>query len=286
DLRHNRAHWVEIDELVKDYHLAEVTAKFTAPGRVALDARNVSRLTLTLPDALMQDARSLTVVANGFEVGLDALPADKLVHLATTDGGTTWTVADARYREGLVKRHGMSGPLGEAFADRFILVCGTAGDDEADRANRADAERFAERLKGLTWGRMWGDFPIKSDVEVTAGDIRSANLILFGGPDTNACTKKIADRLPAKIVGGKLVFRGTTYDDPSTAVRYVYPNPENTDRYVVVTCGAGRAAVENVDPFAWPQPDWLLFNVESAKRRAENQRPPWAEGGFFDRDWK
>jgi len=286
DLRHNRAYWVEIDELTKDYHEADVRAKFVEPGKIELTARNINRLTLTLPEKLMGDARSLVVTANGFEVKLAALPESRQVHLRTADGGTTWTVSQTRYRDGLIKRHGVTGPIDEAFADRFILVVGTAGDDEADEANRSDAETFAERLKGLTWGRMWGNFPVKDDVDVTAEDVLASNLILFGGPRVNAYTRKIADRLPAKTVGGTLVFRGGTYNDPTTAVRFIYPNPENPKRYVVATYAATPAALENVDPFARPGPDWLLFNAESARRRAENKRPTFADGGFFDRDWK
>ncbi|HUW58955.1 MAG TPA: sugar-binding protein, partial [Planctomycetota bacterium] len=286
DLRHNRAYWVEIDELTVDYHPADVRAKFVEPGKIDLTATNTNRLTLTLPEKLMGDATSLVVTANGFEVKLAELPESRQVHLRTADGGTTWTVSDARCREGLIKRHGMSGPIDEAFADRFILVVGTAGDDAADKTNRTDAGTFAERLKGLTWGRMWGDFPIKDDVDVTPEDIRTSNLILFGGPDGNVYTRKIAGRLPAKVVGGKLVFRGKTYDDSTTAVRFIYPNPENASRYVVATYAATRAALENVDRFARPTPDWLLFDAESAGRRAENKRPTFAEGGFFDRDWK
>jgi len=286
DLRHNKAYWVEIDELAKDYHPAEIRAKCVEPGKIDLTATNVNRLTLTLPGKLMDDATSLVVTANGFEVKLAKLPESQEVHLRTADGGTTWTVSKTRYRAGLIKRHGMSGPLGEAFADRFILVVGTAGDEVADEVNRADAGKFAERLKGLTWGRMWGNFPVKDDVDVTDEDVRTSNLILFGGPDTNAYTKKIAGRLPAKIVAGKLVFRGKTCSDPTAAVRFIHPNPENPNRYVVVTFAANRDALANVHRFARPTPDWLIFNAESAKRRSENKRPTYADGGFFDRDWR
>ena len=285
DLRCNRAYWVEIDELVEDYRLSEVKATWREPGRIEIDSKNVARLTLDLPDARLKDAKSLDVVINGQSVPVPAVPKDRLLHLASADGGKSWSADAGQYRAGFIKKHGASGPMGEVMGERFLIVYGTAGSDNATAVNRAEAESFAKGLKGLTWGRMWGEFKAIADNSVSAADPRGANLILFGGPESNACARKIAASLPVSVEAGKLTFRGKVYDDPAAAVKFVYPNPDAPGRYVLVIAGATPGAIRGI---AQPggDPDWLLYDAGSAKRRAKGETPRYADGGFFDRDWK
>ena len=51
-----------------------------------------------------------------------------------------------------------------------------------------------------------GDFPLKPAAKVTSGDIESANLILFGTPETNAVLKRIAPGLPSDLLREGAIF--------------------------------------------------------------------------------
>ncbi len=285
DLRYNKAYWVEIDELVEDYRLSEVKALWRVPGRIEIESKNVSRMTLDLPEARRKDATSLSVLINGAEVTVSAIPKERVLHLASADGGKSWAASAAPYRAGTIKKHGLSGPMSEALGERFLIVYGTVGSDNATAVNRAEAEAFAKGLKGLTSGRMWGTFAAVADSAVGEPDARGANLVLFGGPESNACARKIAAALPVSVEGGKLTFRGKTYDAPGTAVKFIYPNPDAPGRYVLVSCGATPEAIRNIAQSGGEQPDWLVFDSARSERRGRGAAR-YADGGFFDRDWK
>ena len=76
-----------------------------------------------------------------------------------------------------------------------------------------------------------GDFPMKPAAKVTREDVASSNLILFGTPENNAVLKRIAPSLPAGLVGRGGIF--------------IYPNPENPERYVVVWSEKLLSAADN-----------------------------------------
>jgi pimeloyl-ACP methyl ester carboxylesterase len=292
DLRHNAAYWVEIDELVEDYRLAEVKADWSDPARIAVEASNVRRLTLRLDPKRFPKSVPLTVSVNGKEVdvahppsGVSSTQPGGWVHLVIADDGKDWSRSDEQYRAGLIKRHGLSGPISEAFGDRFLIVYGTTGGAEATEVNRAEAQALAERMTGADWGQYYGKFTPRADNEITDADVASSNLILFGGPDCNGFTRRIAEGLPVKLSGGKPAFRGKELGGADVAVRFIYPNPANPGRYVVVHCGATPAAIRNIAR-AGSDLDWLVFDAESSRRRSERKDPPYSDAGFFDRDWR
>ena len=145
---------------------------------------------------------------------------------------------------------------------------------------------MAERMYGVTWGKFYANFRIRPDTELTDEDVATSNLVLFGGPRSNAYARKIAGGLPVKLDGGKLVFRGKTCGGPGAAVRFICPNPANPKRYVVVHCGVTSEALRNIRGSILGEPDWVLFDDASTKRREEGKTPGYAEAGFFDQDWK
>jgi fermentation-respiration switch protein FrsA (DUF1100 family) len=283
DLRYNKAYWVEIDELAQDYRLSEVQAEILKPGDIRLATENVARLTLELPSEMLAETSLLTVEIDGTKLTLTDAAAGQKLHLAYDHDAKGWHQDDRQYRPGRIKRHGLCGPLQEALGERFLIVYGTAGDEEADKVNRAEAEKYARDLTGVDYGSFWGNFAPKADTELTETDVQSANLILFGGADSNAFTARIINELPLAAGKDKLTFRGKTYDDPSVAVRFIYPNPANPDKYVVVNCGATPEAIKNIDHDLWA-PDWLIFDGRGKARR-EDKKPVELEGGFFDKDW-
>ncbi|MFC1596368.1 hypothetical protein ACFL5Q_00280 [Planctomycetota bacterium] len=89
--------------------------------------------------------------------------------------------------DGLVKRHGLQGPIGDAFHSRFLAVYG-----EGDR-ELAIAELDAIRNPPGPFD-IHADFPMKPAAKVTRADIESANLILFGTPGSNVVLNRGAPR--------------------------------------------------------------------------------------------
>ena len=138
------------------------------------------------------------------------------VHLRKT--GATWAVADRALAEGLQKRHGLQGPVDDAFMDSFVFVRPTGEPQSAGTAAwvKAEMERAIRE-----WRRQFrGDAQVRNDTEITDAEIASSNLVLWGDPSSNRILARIADKLPVKWtaqaveVGDAEVRRGDSRADP------------------------------------------------------------------------
>ncbi|RPI62671.1 MAG: hypothetical protein EHM48_03715, partial [Planctomycetaceae bacterium] len=214
DLRYNKAYWIEIDEQEKDYQLSEVQAGY-ADGKVTVSAANVNRLTLEVAKEMLADGKDLCkdlqIVVNGAEIAAKDVKSGTKLHLTTSDGGKTWAISPDQYRAGVIKKHGLSGPISEALGDKFIIIYGTGGTDEMTAANRQAAEAFANGIPGPGGTEMYGNYVAVADTDVSDAQAASANLILYGGPESNKFARAMADKLPVAIKDGKITLRCKDY---------------------------------------------------------------------------
>jgi hypothetical protein len=73
------------------------------------------------------------------------------------------------------------------------------------------------------------------------------------------------------------------------AASFVYPNPANPSRYVVVHTGVTPAAVYYASHLPWLLPDYVIYDGSKWNRRngmlfgSDRQV---IDGGFFDSCWK
>ena len=106
---------------------------------------------------------------------------------------TKWQVGVSD-EPGLHKRHGLQGPIDDAFMDSFIVVRPTGQAFNGKVAAWAEGE-LTRLVK--EWRRHFrGDAIVKRDDEITAADIASSHLILFGDPQSNSVLGTIMDQLP------------------------------------------------------------------------------------------
>jgi len=245
-LQYNRAYWVTIDRLARHNADALVTAR-REEGSVRVTTANIDALTLRL------DAVTGALVVDGQEVAKGPLPG--VVALSRQSG--SWKTGEWS-SPGLVKRHGLQGPIGDAFNSRFLAVYGEGARDLAI----AELDAVRNPPGPLC---IHGDFPMKPASRVTREDVEASNLILFGSPGSNAVLKRIAGALPAALVGGNAIF--------------IYPNPENPSRYVVVW---GAKLLSTPDPEL--QSGWIMpLNLLPDYVEVKDGRV--ASGGHFDNQW-
>jgi hypothetical protein len=260
-LRYNSAYWVTIDRLTRHNADALVDARFE-------DDTDTLRVTTTNIDALtlrpnedngpVPKGKSVTLRVDGRDLATPALP--DVVHLSKQSGA--WSLGEwTTPTDSPVKRHGLQGPIGDAFNARFLAVYG-AGETDRDLAI-AELDAIRNPPGPLD---IHGDFPMKAASRVTPDDIASANLILFGTPETNSVLKRIAPALPSELVRGDAIF--------------IYPNPENPARYVVVWSAKLLSAPEHGVNAGWIMPLNLLPDYVAVKEGRV------ASGGHFDNQWK
>jgi len=255
--RYNRCSWLTVDGLEHHYDRAEVDARRSA-NAVEVKTKNVSRFTLASPGAVTIDGQKMKETSPVWE---------------KTNG--QWGRAQAR--PGLAKRHGLQGPIDDAFMESFLCVRPTG------KAANQDAHAYAlQRLETFStdydkWLR--GDVRTADDRELTDDLIRNHHLVLFGDPSSNAFLARVKDKLPIAWDQDSIRVGGKTYSSKTHVLAMIYPNPLNPDRYIVLNTGHsfGADAFRGTNALLYPRMgDWAVLSLTGEVVAA----------GLFDEGWK
>ena len=275
-LRYNRCGWVTVDGLEKHWVPASVVGT-QENGVMNLTTKGVTGLSLRL-----KPAAAVTVTVDGqnvFETGrID--PAS--VAILRRSGGK-WDTPRENLRE-RGKRHGLQGPIDDAFMDRFVMVKPTAQPLNAKTGEWAEKE-MARAVR--EWRRQFrGDAPVKKDTEITDEDIKNSNLVLWGDPDSNTVLARIADRLPLKWTATGFRLGDQTYPAGTHVPVLIYPNPLNPQKYVVINSGFTYREYDYLNNARQvPKlPDYAVIDVTTPP----NSRYPGkvVRAGFFGAKWE
>ncbi|HET6575168.1 MAG TPA: hypothetical protein VFG68_16295, partial [Fimbriiglobus sp.] len=278
-LRYNRCGWATVEGLGRHWEPARVQGKIGNGGRITLATENVTALTihfgpdnvLPLRDVVIDGRRVFTLAA--------AIKGGLLGHFAKTDGN--WSVV-TRFWHG--KKPGLQGPIDDAFMDRFLMVRPT-GKPLNDKVGAWAAGEMKHAIE--QWRSQFrGDAPVKDDSAVTAEDIASSNLVLWGDPSSNAILAKIADKLPVKWTRNGVKLGDQTYDAGTHVPVLIYPNPLNPKKYVVLNSGfTFREYAQLNNARQVPKlPDYAVVDVTTPP----NSRWPGkvVRAGFFGEKWE
>ena len=262
-MRYNNAHWVTIDGLEESYKRAEIDAKRT-DGSTAytVTTKNVSRVRFDVPSGTFNiDGQTIKAGANSVFEKVNG----------------TWAVASGR-PTGLRKIHGLQGPIEDAFTDGFLVVRGS-GEAWNDGVQGYTNQRFDSfRSDFAKW--MRGDIRVKNDSAVTASDIASYNLVLFGDPGSNSVIAKIIGRLPVQWTRSEIALGSQKFPTADHALVLIYPNPLNPQKYVVLNTGQTFSAnriTSGTEAVFFPRlGDYAVLSTSGQVKVA----------GFFDEGWK
>ena len=240
-LRYNRSYWVEIDGLEQHWERARIEAHLpdVRGDSFQIKTTNISAFTLTFPAGRFPSDQALTRTP---EVVIDEgrLEAPKplsdrswTAHFEKVDG--RWKLAESTGTLKLHKRHGLQGPIDDAFMDSFIMVrpTGRVLSDQPGRWANTEMKHAIDHWRI----QFRGEARIKDDKDITQTDIDAHNLILWGDPSSNAILAKIVDKLPLKWNKESVQIGEHRYDASHHMAVLIYPNPLNPKRYVVLNSG-------------------------------------------------
>ncbi len=248
-LKFNCAHWVTIDGLETHWDEARVVAT-ASDTKVELKTSNVNALTL-----------GKAALPKTQEVHIDgqSLRAQPSFQFRKVNG--KWMAAPPPGAPSLAKRHNLQGPIDDAFMDSFIMVRPTYEPLNAAVGQWAKTE-LAEAA--FHWRRYFrGEPRVKDDVLVNAEDIANSNLILWGDPSSNKLLQRIAGMLPIQWTAAGIKVGAKTYDATKHAPAFIFPNPLNPARYVVINSGftfPQYAAASNSQQTP-KLPDWAILDL-------------------------
>ena len=282
-LRYNRMFWITVDAMEQEWARARVTAKIDG-DTITVTTTNVTALGLTFDPGLAPFAVGTrpTLTIDGEAIRLPMVGRDQSLTARLVRTGNSWKSGELP-SAGLRKAHGLQGPIDDAFMDTFVIV-------------RPTGKAFSEALG--TWEQAQADYAIsewvhfyrgeprvKNDTDVTAADIASGNLVLFGDPSSNTVYKRITDRLPIRWRADGVTVAGEKFDASHVPV-FIFPNPLNPRKYVVINSGFTFHDQSNNDMQSPKLPDWAVVDIT---KPGNNYRylPLFVESqGFFDEAWR
>ena len=253
--RFNRCFWITVEELEKHYERAEVDGNREGI-RTMVTTRNVARIQVDGPGPLSLDGQEF--------------PS------AGVFGRTNGKWAKAPSAEGLRKRHGLQGPVDDAFVESFLCVRPTGNGSRATEYGLEILDGFQKDFS--KWLR--GEPRVKDDRDISARDIANNNLILFGDPWSNSVIAKVIGKLPIQWTKEEIRLAGRTVDASTHIPVLIYPNPLNPNRYVVINSGHTfsdgdwRGTNANLYPHIG---DYALIGLSDHEI---------VHSGFFDERWK
>jgi dienelactone hydrolase len=283
-LRYNKLQWLTIDGLDEHWARADVSASVLA-GEVTLGTSNVSDLTLAFaPGESPHDVQSPVVLTIG-EQELEAPPpkSDKSWSVSIHRVRDEWRLGK-RPGDQLRKRHGMQGPIDDAFMDSFLFVrpTGKPLHELPGKWTTAELDRAIEH-----WRRHFrGIARVKDDTAITPDDMATANLVLWGDPGSNAVLKQIAGKLPIRWDEKQIEAGQRQFASDKHALIAIYPNPLQPSRYVVLNSGftfREYAYLNNARQVPM-LPDWAVVDLTT---RPNSIWPgKIVDADFFDEAWQ
>ena len=244
-LAYNRMKWVTIDAMGREWDRARVDAEVGNDHTVSVQTSNVTALTLDMgPGANLLDVESKPVVViDGQKLNVPGPLTDRSWTVHLLNNASQWAVGELDDKE-LRKRHGLQGPIDDAFMDSFLMVRPTGKPFSAGMGSWCAAE---EQHAIREWRRQFrGEARVKDDTAVTDADIASSNLVLWGDPSSNQMLARIAAKLPVEWTAQGIAV-GSQHYPANSALIMIYPNPLNPKRYVVLNSGHTFREVDNLN---------------------------------------
>jgi pimeloyl-ACP methyl ester carboxylesterase len=270
----HRAYWTDIERVRVVGRDAEIEA-WASESVIRVSTTNIEQFSLELTGQPFFKGR-VTVEIDGRLAGRSSVVPARLTFRLTDKG---WASGQSR-QEALHKFPEQYGPAKQAMMKPFVLVYGTR--DSAQTAYL----RHAATQEALRWWLIGnGLAPVLPDTEVTDTTVKNLDLVLFGGPKENSLTRRIQDGLPIRVKDGRLSLGSTVLGD-GLAAMFVYPNPLNHDRLVLVRMGTDPAATR-LSPFfglifsGAGVPDFMVFDKRVRRYGWTGVRA----AGFFGPDW-
>lgn len=290
-LRYNRMFWVVVEGLQEHWERARVDAEFhRGKNAFIVDTKGVTELSLVFePGQYPLDlTKRAQVTLDGQNLTAPLAFTDRSFTARFIRDGRGWQPLPEQVTKKLgsylAKRHGLQGPIDDAFMDSFLFVRPTGQPMNAQAGQWVQAE-----LKhAIThWRQQFrGDVRLKDDVAVTPEDIAAHHLILWGDPQSNQLLKEMTSGLPVKWDPATVTMGGKGYPSATHAPVLIFPNPKNPSRYVVLNSSFTYREYDYLNNARQTPklPDWAIVDLTTPP----NSRWPGriVEAGFFGEKWE
>ena len=286
-LRYNQMGWITVDALEHHWERARVDAEVDqAADVIHVATTNVDAITFSMAPGFcpLDSTGRPHVMLDGEKLEAPPVMSDRSWTAHFRKHAAKWAVTDSAEDRSLHKQHGLQGPIDDAFMDSFIMVrpTGQALNEKVGAWAQAEMDRAIDH-----WRRQFrGEARIETDTAVSDSEIATNNLVLWGDPQSNQLLAKIAAQLPIRWDGQGVHTPQANYPADRYVPVFIYPNPLNPKRYVVINSGFTFREFDYANNARQTPklPDWAIVDVSVP---ASMRKPGGiADAGFFDEEWK
>ena len=278
-LRYSSYKWVRITGLEKHWQDTRVDADWDEENkRIVLELKNVASIEIQAkPD---QDIGDYTLLVNG-QTLKSSSPGFPVDTLSIHKPGSQWEWGEF---DGQRKKPTIQGPIDDAFMSNFLIVP-PKGEIKSPKLKRwvdFELKHFRARWRAL----MRGKTPEIGLSGLDSYDIDNSNLILWGDPSSNKVLAEIIDKLPIKWDSDHFEFQGKKYSTADHVPTFIFPNPLNPNRYVVINSGLTfREDHDRTNSLQNPKlGDWAIIDLDQLPNGSAPGKI--VDTGFFDETWR
>jgi len=279
-LKYNKMYWLTVDALKEHWEKARVDGTI-ADQTITLKTTNISALSLdpSVLSTVINLTKPIIIHIDGISILLKQLSQQKA--LSFHQENRKWAMGITKLA--VVKKHGLQGPIDDAFMSAFIVVrpTGKSRNELFDKWSKSELERFL-----IQWRRQFrGDAIVKDDINITPTDM-SSNLIVFGDAESNKIISKIKNKLPLKWDTKNIHAGDSTYSSKDHALILICPNSLNRQKYVVLNSGftfRDASFLNNAKQIPM-LPDWAIIDLNTPPGPVYPGKV--SRAGFFGETWE
>ncbi len=269
----NQAYWLNLLELEREHLTGKIAGEIKGET-IVLNTENIKAFKITLPPKFFF-LPEIILKINGVVKKIRSKPKASPTLIFEKRPGGLFFLTNKRPRPRI------RGPMRKAYFSPFLLVYGTKSD------TAAKITYHLAKREALTFWRIGnGRCAVLPDTAIGEEEIERYNLIIFGGKTHNYLSERMEKRLPIKERVDKLFFFNKELGG-DLSYRYIYPNPLNPKRFLLLSGGTSLKNLTLSTFFstlhsAAGLPDFILFSPEVTKKG-------WGgvlATGFFDKDWR
>ncbi len=287
-LRYDTAHWIRVDRLTEHWEPGRIEATLSGHDRIVLHTSGVDAFSLHFAAGDCPLDTLVTPVAelDGKELPLPKVWSDRSWQVFfERESPEKWRVEETPTDQGILrKRHGLQGPIDDAFMDSFVFVT-PSGKPQHDLLGEWVHSEMTRAVK--EWRRHFrGDARVKPETTFTEEDSKNHHIVLWGDPSANATLARLLPKLPVTWTKDEITVAGQTYDASHHALAMIYPNPENPERYLVLNSSFTFREYDYLNNARQTPklPDWAVIDLHTPP----STRYPGkvVAAGFFDELWQ
>ena len=307
-LKYNRSHWITVNAMEEHWKpaiaVATIMPKLNYITSIVIAVENISDVSIDFAADQMLEINQVAIVpyqelllAKG-NIRMEWFTSPEVFRASASrksdrswgvrlrNTGNKWEqvspIEPASTQ--LVKKHGLQGPIDDAFMESFLFVKPSKAGRHPEVDKWVESE-FQHAVR--EWHRqMRGEVRIKSSEDLKPEDIENNNLILWGDAQSNPTLAKIADKLPIQWGGEQIVVGDRKYASKTHAPVLIYPNPLNPERYIVLNSGFTYREYDYLNNARQvPKlPDWAVVDITTPP----DSRWPGkiADADFFGEKWE